>query len=60
LAQTAWLPILRTLGTRPWFGKQLYVAGAGQVFDADGRLVDEKTRKLVSEFMAGFAEFVRG
>jgi NAD(P)H-dependent FMN reductase len=60
LAQTAWLPILRTLGTRPWFGKQLYVAGAGQVFDAEGRLVDEKIRKHVSEFMAGFAGFVGG
>jgi len=58
LAQTAWLPVLRTLGTRAWFGKQLYVAGAAQVFDAEGRLVDEKINKLLSEFMAGFAAFV--
>jgi len=58
LAQTAWLPTLRTLGTRTWFGRQIYVAGAGQVFDAEGRLTDEKIRKLVSEFMAGFAGFV--
>lgn len=60
LAQNAWLPVLRTLGTRPWFGRQLYVAGAAQVFDAEGRLVDAQVRTLLSEFMAGFAEFVEG
>jgi NAD(P)H-dependent FMN reductase len=53
-AQTAWLPILRTLGMQPWFGKQVYVGGAGQVFAADGTLTDEKVRNLLSEFMAGF------
>jgi NAD(P)H-dependent FMN reductase len=58
MAQTAWLPVLRTLGMRPWFGRQLYVANAGQVFDAEGRLVDEKIRSLMKEFMAGFASFV--
>jgi chromate reductase len=60
LAQTAWLPVLRTLGTRAWFGKQLYVASAGEVFDAEGRLVDEKIAKHLAGFMAGFAEFVSG
>lgn len=60
LAQSAWLPVLRTLGTRAWFGKQLYVGGAAQVFDAEGRLVDEKIRKLLSELMTGFATFVGG
>jgi chromate reductase len=60
LAQAAWLPVLRALGTRPWFGKQLYVAGAAQVFDAEGRLVDERIKKLLSEVMAGFAAFVDG
>jgi chromate reductase, NAD(P)H dehydrogenase (quinone) len=60
LAQSAWLPVLRTLGTRAWFGKQLYVARAAQAFDADGRLVDEKVRQLLSELMAGFAAFARG
>jgi NAD(P)H-dependent FMN reductase len=60
LAQNAWLPVLRTLGTRPWFGRQLYVAGAAQVFDAEGRLVDETIKKLLSEFMIRFATFVDG
>jgi len=60
LAQSAWLPVLRTVGARSWSGKQLYVAGAGKVFDAEGKLVDEKVDRLLSEFMAGFAAFVGG
>jgi NAD(P)H-dependent FMN reductase len=60
LAQSAWLPVLRTLGTRPWCGKQLYVAGAGQVFDAGGQLIDPKVEKLLSEFMAGFSVYISG
>lgn len=58
LAQSAWLPVLRTLGTRAWAGEQLYVARAGHVFDPSGRLIDEKIRSLLSEFMAGFVAFV--
>src|SRR5713101_252340 len=33
LAQTAWLPIWRTLGTIPWFGGRLMVSNAEDVFD---------------------------
>ncbi|MBN9159331.1 MAG: NADPH-dependent FMN reductase [Myxococcales bacterium 68-20] len=58
-SQTAWLPVLRTLGVHAWFGKQLYVAHAGQVFDAEGKLVDEKVRKHLGDLVAGFAAFVR-
>jgi NAD(P)H-dependent FMN reductase len=60
LAQAAWLPVLRTLGTEPWFGKQLYVAGAAKVFDSAGALVDPKVQELLSEFMKGFVKFVQG
>jgi chromate reductase len=58
LAQTAWLPVLRTLGTRPWFGPRLGVSGANRVFDEAGRLVDEQIRSQLRIFMAGFAEFI--
>jgi NAD(P)H-dependent FMN reductase len=58
LAQAAWSPVLRVLGTEPWFGKFLYVAGAGQVFDSEGKLTDAKVDGLLSEFMSGFAKFV--
>ena len=59
LAQAAWLPVLRTLGTRPWFGRSILVSGAHKVFDGDGRLADEKLRERIAAFVAGFAEFVR-
>jgi chromate reductase, NAD(P)H dehydrogenase (quinone) len=57
LAQAAWLPVLRTLGTAPWFGGRLMVANAGRVFDADGRLIDETIQGRLSLFMKGFAAF---
>lgn len=55
LSQNAWLPVLRTLGTDPWFGGRMMVARARSAFDADGRLTDEAVRKRVTEFIAGFA-----
>lgn len=58
MAHAAWLPVLRTLGTQPWFGARLQIASAGKVFDAQGQLVDEKIRASLTKFMAGFAEFV--
>jgi NAD(P)H-dependent FMN reductase len=60
LAQAALLPVVRSLELNPWFGRQLYVAKAAQVFDADGTLVDDKIKKLLGEFMAGFADFAAG
>lgn len=59
LAQAAWLPTLRALGTRPWFGGQLYVPKAGEVFDDQGNLVDEQVRERLKRFMEGFVAFVR-
>lgn len=59
LAQDAWLPVLRTLGTRPWFGGRLMVSRAGSVFDADGNLIDDKTREQLQQFLQGFVVFVR-
>ncbi len=57
LSQTAWLPVLKTLGTQPWFGGRLQVAKAGDVFDLDGNLVDERVRQQLRKFMQGFVEF---
>jgi NAD(P)H-dependent FMN reductase len=58
LSQAAWLPVVRVLGLRPWYGRTLYVANAGSVFDQDGKLVDEQVKKQLTAFMSGFAEFV--
>lgn len=57
LGQAAWLPVLRTLGTTLWSGRQLYVAGAAQVFDGGGQLVDARVRERLSEFLEEFVRF---
>ena len=58
LAQAAWLPVLRTLGTLPFFGARVQVSSAGKVFDDHGRLADPAVRGLLEKYMAGFAAFV--
>ena len=59
LSQNAWLPVLRTLGTRPWFGGRLMVSRASQVFNEAGEIVDDATRSRLSDFLEGFANFIR-
>jgi NAD(P)H-dependent FMN reductase len=58
LGQASWLPVLRALSTRPWFGGRLMISGANKVFDAQGQLTDEEIRAQVRTFMAGFVEFI--
>jgi chromate reductase, NAD(P)H dehydrogenase (quinone) len=60
LSQAAWLPVLRTLGTRAYFGRSLYVSGASRVFDGEGRLVDDAARTRLRDYLEGFARFVAG
>ena len=57
LAQEAWLPVLRTLGTRPWFGGRLMVSRAGAVFSEAGEIVDDKVKAQLQKFLQGFVEF---
>jgi chromate reductase len=59
LAQEAWLPVLRTLGMRPWFGGRLMVSRAHTLFDASGELADAALRKQLTEFMRGYVAFVK-
>jgi len=58
LSQAAWLPVLRTLGTLPYFEGRLGVSGAAKVFDKDGHLVDDAIRARLETFVKGFVEFV--
>jgi NAD(P)H-dependent FMN reductase len=60
LSQNAWLPVLRTLGTNPWFGGRLYVSRAAGVFGKDGRIAADAVEKQLREFLAGFVAFVEG
>lgn len=57
LAQNAWLPVLRALGMRPWFGARLLVSNAARVFDERGEIIDDRIREQLAQFMRGFAEF---
>lgn len=60
LSQNHWLPVLKTLGVDLWAGSRLYVSRAGQAFDANGELVDDKVRVQLAEFVRGFAGFAGG
>jgi NAD(P)H-dependent FMN reductase len=55
LAQNAWLPVLRTLGAELWNGRRLMVSEAGQIFDAEGNLVNESIRNRLKAFLEEFA-----
>jgi chromate reductase, NAD(P)H dehydrogenase (quinone) len=57
LSQNHWLPVIRTLGMRPWFEGRLMVSRASGLFDAEGNLTDDETRKRLSDFVTGFATF---
>jgi chromate reductase, NAD(P)H dehydrogenase (quinone) len=57
LSQAAWLPVLRTLGMRPWFEGRVLISGAGKVFDSEGRVADAATRDRIRAFIEGFAAF---
>jgi chromate reductase, NAD(P)H dehydrogenase (quinone) len=54
LSQNAWLPVLRTLGTRPWFGGRLMVSRAHQVFDEKGTMADKAVEDQLRQFIDGF------
>lgn len=55
LSQDHWLPVLRTLRTKPWLEGRLMVSRAKNLFDDDGNLTDEDTREKLRAFIAGFA-----
>jgi chromate reductase, NAD(P)H dehydrogenase (quinone) len=59
LSQEAWLPVLRTLRTRAWFGGRLFVARAGSIFDESGRIANDATKEQLRQFIDGFVTFVR-
>jgi chromate reductase len=59
LSQEAWLPVLRTLGTRPWFGGRLLVSRAATVFDEGGGIMNDSIKEQLRQFIHGFVSFVR-
>lgn len=55
LSQNGWLPILRTLKADLWTEGRMMVSRAGQLFDAEGNLTDEKTREALADLVAEYA-----
>jgi NAD(P)H-dependent FMN reductase len=60
LSQTAWLPVLRTLGTRPFFERTIYLAGADDLIGGSGELEDPRTLERVGAFVSAFVAFIDG
>lgn len=58
LGQQAWLPVLRYLGTDPWFGASVTLSRSLDAFGDSGDLIDEKARKALADYLSGFASFV--
>jgi len=58
LAQVAWLPVLRTLQTKPWFGAKLLVSQADKIFNDKGDLVDDKVKLQLQNYLRGFVKFI--
>jgi NAD(P)H-dependent FMN reductase len=59
LSQSAWLPVLRTLGMDLWTEGRLLVSRAQTVFDPNGLITDEKIKEQLRTFVHGFAAFVQ-
>jgi NAD(P)H-dependent FMN reductase len=60
LSQNAWLPVLRTLGTRPWFGGKLLLSRANTVFDPAGNMTDTASQQQLRQYLQGFCESLHG
>lgn len=58
LSQNAWLPVLRTLKTRPWMSGRLMVSGAGKKF-SEGELIDDDVEEQLRAFVGGFIAYCR-
>ena len=59
LSQNAWLPVFRTLGAELWAGGRMLVSRAGNVFDANGKIVDAKVNDALRKFLERFVSHVR-
>jgi NAD(P)H-dependent FMN reductase len=58
LSQSAWLPVLRTLGAEHWAGGRLMVPHAAKAFDADSDLIEEAMRERLRAYLAGFVAHI--
>ena len=59
LAQDAWLGVLRTLKTRPWFDGRLMVSGVYKLVDENRKLSDVEARERLKSFVGGFIDYCK-
>ena len=59
LSQNAWLPVLRTLGTEPYFGGRLMLSRAHKAFGENDSFADPAMEAMLKGYLEGFAQFVR-
>ncbi|MBX3616694.1 NADPH-dependent FMN reductase [Nitrosomonas sp.] len=59
LSQNALLPVLRRLGMRPWFGEQMMVSKAHNVFDETGKITDAVINQQLEKFLTGYIHFIQ-
>jgi NAD(P)H-dependent FMN reductase len=57
LSQNAWLSVLRTLETTPYFGERLAIPQARKVFDEQLNIADLGVRTYLRQFIHGFFAF---
>jgi chromate reductase len=57
LAQSAWLPVLRTLRTNPWFGGRMMLSQAHSVLGEGGAINDPAIQEQLNQFLRGFVDF---
>jgi chromate reductase, NAD(P)H dehydrogenase (quinone) len=57
LAQSAWLPVFKTLGAQVWSGGRLLVSRAQTVVNEKGEITDAATRENIRRFVEGFAAY---
>lgn len=58
LAQSAWLPVFKTLGAQVWTGGRLLVSRAHTLVNDKGEITDAATRESIRKFVQGFAAHV--
>ena len=57
LAQSAWLPVLRTLGMQHWSGGRLMLSRADSAISG-GEIIDESLKSRLSTYLQDFVAFV--